>query len=145
MVALGRTQHLCLSLGVAAGKSIPRRYLAAQDSGSWPPQSDPKSSASGTEADARGAVYSFTLLSATGTSILLAAIVSGFILGFSPSGLVRAFWRTCVRVRYSLLTIVCMLAIGFVTRYSGTDATLGLAFARAGGLYPFFGTLLGWL
>src|SRR6266436_5888586 len=74
-----------------------------------------------------GAVYSFTLLSATGTSILLAAIVSGFILGYSPLGLVRAFWRTCVRVRYSLLTIVCMLAIGFVTRYSGTDATLGLA------------------
>src|SRR5262249_38340410 len=54
MVALGRTQHLCLSLGVAAGKSIPRRDLAAEDSGSWPPQSDPKSSASGTEADARG-------------------------------------------------------------------------------------------
>ena len=92
-----------------------------------------------------GAVYSFTLLSATGTSILLAAIVSGFILGYSPLGLVRAFWRTCVRVRYSLLTIMCMLAIGFVTRYSGTDATMGLAFARAGGLYPFFGTLLGWL
>jgi lactate permease len=94
---------------------------------------------------AEGAVYSFTLLSATGTSILLAAIVSGFILGYSPLGLARAFWRTCVRVRYSLLTIVCMLAIGFVTRYSGTDATLGLAFARAGGFYPFFGTLLGWL
>src|SRR6516225_2377253 len=53
MVAMGRTQHLCLSLGVAAGKSIPRRDLAAQDSGSWPPQSDPKGSASGTEADAR--------------------------------------------------------------------------------------------
>jgi lactate permease len=94
---------------------------------------------------AEGAVYNFALLSATGTSILLAAVVSGFILGYSPLGLARAFWRTCVRVRYSLLTIVCMLAIGFVTRYSGTDATLGLAFARAGGFYPFFGTLLGWL
>ena len=54
MVALGRTQHLCLSLGVTAGKSIPRRDLVAQDSGSWPPQSDPKGSASGSEADARG-------------------------------------------------------------------------------------------
>src|SRR5581483_1478391 len=55
------------------------------------------------------------------------------------------YWDTLVLVRYSLITIAAMLALGFVTRYSGTDATLGLAFAFTGALYPFFGTMLGWL
>jgi lactate permease len=64
---------------------------------------------------------------------------------FSVLGLIQMYWRTIVRVRYSLLTISAMLALGFLTRYSGTDATLGLAFAVAGVLYPFFGTMLGWL
>jgi lactate permease len=55
------------------------------------------------------------------------------------------YGRTLYLVRYSLLTIACMLALGFVTRYSGTDATLGLAFAKSGWMYPLFGTLIGWL
>ena len=55
------------------------------------------------------------------------------------------YGRTLYLVRYSLLTISCMLALGFVTRYSGTDATLGLALANTGWLYPLFGTLIGWL
>ncbi len=92
-----------------------------------------------------GAVFSFTYLSYTGTGMLIAAIISGFIMGFSPAGLVAAYGRTIRRVAYSLLTIIAMLAIGTLTRYSGLDATLGLAFAGAGVLYPFFGTLLGWL
>jgi lactate permease len=91
------------------------------------------------------AIFNLNLLSATGTGILLAAIVSGLFLGYSVSGLVRAYARTIYLVRYSLLTIACMLAIGFVTRYSGTDATLGLALASTGWLYPLFGTLIGWL
>jgi lactate permease len=91
------------------------------------------------------AVYNFNLLSATGTGILLAAIVSGVFLGYSAGGLLRMYARTIHLVRYSLLTIACMLAIGFVTRYSGTDATLGLALANTGWLYPLFGTLIGWL
>jgi lactate permease len=91
------------------------------------------------------AIFNFNLLSATGTGILLAAIVSGLFLGYSVNGLVRAYLRTIYLVRYSLLTIACMLAIGFVTRYSGTDATLGLALASTGWLYPLFGTLIGWL
>jgi lactate permease len=66
-------------------------------------------------------------------------------MGFSPLGLVRTYWSTLKLVRYSLLTIACMLAIGFITRYSGIDATLGLAFANTGLLYPLFGTMLGWL
>jgi lactate permease len=92
-----------------------------------------------------GAVYSLNYLSATGTGILLSAIIAGLFMKFSPLGLVKMYWRTIVRVRYSLLTISAMLALGFLTRYSGTDATMGLAFAVAGVFYPFFGTMLGWL
>lgn len=91
------------------------------------------------------AIYSFTLLSATGTGILAAAMVGGFVMGYSPLGLVSMYWRTLKLVRYSLLTIACMLALGYVTRYSGTDAALGIAFAQTGVMYPLFGTLLGWL
>jgi lactate permease len=91
------------------------------------------------------AVFAFTYLSFTGTGMLIAAIISGFIMGFTPAGLVRAYGRTIWVVRYSLITIAAMLAIGTLTRYSGVDATLGLAFANAGFFYPFFGTLLGWL
>jgi lactate permease len=91
------------------------------------------------------AVFNFNILSATGTGILLAAVISGLFLGFRPADLLRVYGRTLYIVRYSLLTISCMLAIGFVTRYSGTDATLGLALANTGWLFPFFGTLIGWL
>ena len=77
--------------------------------------------------------------------ILLAAIISGLILGYRPGSLLRMYGKTLYLIRYSLLTIACMLALGYVTRYSGTDATMGLAFASTGWLYPFFGTLLGWL
>jgi lactate permease len=91
------------------------------------------------------AVYALSLFSATGTGILVAAILSGFLMGYSFVGLARVYWQTLKLVRLSLLTIACMLALGYVTRYSGTDATLGLAFAQTGALYPMFGTLLGWL
>jgi lactate permease len=91
------------------------------------------------------AVYTFGLLSATGTGILLAAVVGGLVAKYSPAQLVATFGRTLWKVRYSLLTIVLMLGLGTLTRYSGTDTTLGLAFANTGVLYPFFGTLMGWL
>jgi lactate permease len=91
------------------------------------------------------AVFRFIWLSATGTALLFSAIVSGLLMGFSPRELLRAYWEALVRVRFSLLTIAAMLALGHVTRYSGTDATMGLALAKTGALYPFFGTLLGWL
>jgi lactate permease len=92
-----------------------------------------------------GAVFAFTWLSYTGTGMLIAAIISGFVMGFSPLGLLRSYGRTIYVVRYSLLTIMAMLGIGTLTRFSGLDATLGLAFAHTGVLYPFFGALLGWL
>jgi lactate permease len=92
-----------------------------------------------------GAVFSFTWLSFTGSGMLLAAIISGFVMGFSPWKMIAEYGRTIKLCAYSLITISAMLAIGTLTRLSGIDATLGLAFAGAGVLYPFFGTLLGWL
>ncbi|UFN48080.1 L-lactate permease [Roseomonas sp. OT10] len=91
------------------------------------------------------AIYALNLMSATGTGILLAAVISGLVMGYGPVALLRAYGRTFWAIRYSLLTIAAMLSLGFVTRYSGTDATLGLAFAQTGWIYPLFGTLLGWL
>jgi lactate permease len=91
------------------------------------------------------AVYNLNWLSATGTGILVAAIVAGLAMGCRPRELARTYWSTLKLVRFSLLTVAAMLALGFTTRYSGLDATLGLAFAHTGWLYPFFGTLLGWL
>ncbi len=91
------------------------------------------------------AVYSLNWASATGTGILLASIIAGFVMGIPFGKMVRMYGETLWIVRYSLLTIAAMLALGFVTRVSGIDATLGLAFASTGMLYPFFGTLLGWL
>ncbi len=91
------------------------------------------------------AVFAFQYVSFTGTGMLLAAIVGGFIMGFSPAKLIAEYGRTIKVCAYSLITISAMLAIGTLTRLSGIDATLGLAFALTGVLYPFFGTLLGWL
>ncbi|SIR67095.1 MULTISPECIES: L-lactate permease [unclassified Pseudacidovorax] len=91
------------------------------------------------------AVYVLNLLSATGSGILLAAVLSAVLMKYSPVAIVGTFFRTLWMVRYSLLTIVLMLALGTLTRFSGTDTTLGLAFANTGVLYPFFGTLMGWI
>jgi lactate permease len=91
------------------------------------------------------AIFKLNWLSATGSGILVAAILAGLLMGFSPANLASTFWETLVRVRYSLVTIAAMLALGYVTKYSGTDATLGLALAKTGKLYPFFGAMLGWL
>jgi len=91
------------------------------------------------------AVYVLNLLSATGTGILFAAIISALVMKYKPLAIVRSFFTTMWLVRYSLLTIVLMLALGTLTRFSGTDTTLGLAFANTGMLYPFFGTLMGWM
>ncbi len=92
-----------------------------------------------------GAIYTLNLLSATGSGILLAAVVSALVMKYNPVAIVSTFFKTLWMVRYSLLTIVLMLALGTLTRFSGTDTTLGLAFANTGVLYPFFGTLMGWI
>ncbi len=91
------------------------------------------------------ATFVVNWLSATGTGILIAALVAGLVMKFSLRQMFSIYAKTLVRVRFSLLTIAAMLGLGYVTKYSGADATLGLALAKTGSLYPFFGTLLGWL
>ncbi|MEP6690903.1 MAG: L-lactate permease [Gemmatimonadaceae bacterium] len=91
------------------------------------------------------AVFTLNWLSATGTAILVASLIAGALMRYTPRQMVREYARTIVLVRHSLLTIAAMLALGYTARYSGQDAILGLAFARTGVLYPFFGALLGWL
>lgn len=94
---------------------------------------------------AEPAVFTFNWLSATGTGILFAAVASALWMRVRPRVFVRVFAVTCYRMRWPLFTIACMLAIAFVTRYSGMDATLGLTFTKTGVLYPLFAALLGWL
>jgi lactate permease len=91
------------------------------------------------------ALYTFNLMSATGTAILVSAVIAGLALGAGPRALLATYGRALMATRASLLTIAAMLALGYLTRYAGVDATLGLAFAATGVLYPFFGTFLGWL
>jgi lactate permease len=95
--------------------------------------------------EAEKAQFTFAWLAATGTGLLLSGIISGLMLGLSPVELARLFARTTWRVRWSLLTIMAMLALGYTTKYAGIDATMGLAFASTGALFPFFSPLLGWL
>jgi lactate permease len=90
-------------------------------------------------------VFEFNLVSATGSGIFLGALLCGFLIGCTPREIFTTFVETIWKIRLSLLTIAAMLALGNVTRYSGTDGTLGLALAHTGSAYPFFGTLLGWI
>jgi len=97
------------------------------------------------KATAEPAAFLFNWASATGTSLLLAGGIGGMLLGFTPANLILIFLGTLKRIRKSLLTIAAMLALGYSTRYAGLDATMGLAFASTGVLFPFFSPLLGWL
>jgi lactate permease len=94
---------------------------------------------------AEPAVFELAWLSAVGTATILAGAVSGLLLGLSPRRIVKVFGRTLHRLRFSLIAILAMLGLGYITRYSGMDAVLGLAMANTGWLFPIFGTLIGWL
>jgi len=94
---------------------------------------------------AEPAVFAFNVLSMAGTGILVSAVIGGLLMGYSIPRLAREYWETIKLTKFSLLTISAMFGIGYLTRYSGLDATLGLAFAQTGVLYPLFGTMLGWL
>jgi lactate permease len=91
------------------------------------------------------AKFDFNWLSATGSACFLAALVAGTLLGVGPGRLAKIFAHTLYRMRFAMIAISFMLGLGFVTRYSGMDAVLGLAFTRSGWFFPFFGTFLGWL
>ena len=95
--------------------------------------------------EAEKAIYKFNVLAMTGTALLLAGLAAGLALGVRPAGLVRLYGQCLWRVRTSLATISLMLALGYVTRYSGSDSTMGLAFASTGWWFPFFSPMLGWL
>ncbi len=94
---------------------------------------------------AEPATFTLNWLSATGTGILVAALIAAAVMGYRPRDAWQVYRDAFRSVKLSLLTIAAMLAIGYLTRYAGMDAILGLAFAHTGAWYPFFGTFLGWL
>jgi lactate permease len=94
---------------------------------------------------AEGAIFNFNWLSATGTGIFIAALIAGLFMGLKPLEIWQVFLQVAPSFRFTAITIAALMAIGFISRYCGMDATLGLAFARTGVFYPFFGTLIGWL
>jgi lactate permease len=94
---------------------------------------------------AEPAVFTLNLLSATGTGIFLSAIVAAFAMGLRAGETLRVLRATMRLTIFSLITIAALMSIGFVSRYCGLDATLGLALAATGAFYPFFGTFIGWL
>ena len=97
------------------------------------------------KATAEAARFDFNWLTATGTGCFLAAILSALLLGLGPGRIFQLFGHTLVRLRFAVVAMTCMLGLGYVTRYSGMDAVLGLAFTRTGWFFPFFGTFIGWL
>jgi len=91
------------------------------------------------------AVFKFNALSATGTAAMLAGVLAGFCLGLGPARIAKLYATTIWKLHVPLLTISLMLALGYVTRYSGTDTTMGLMMAGTGVLFPFFSPIIGWL
>ena len=91
------------------------------------------------------AVFTFNWATAAGTGVFLAALIAGFLMGLKPREMAHAFWKTIVVTRFSAITIAALIGLSYLTRFCGLDATLGLAFARTGVLYPFFGAIIGWL
>ncbi len=94
---------------------------------------------------AENAKFDFNWLTATGTGCFFAALFAGIILGLKPGKMFQIFGHTLFRLRFAIVAMTCMLGLGYVTRYSGMDAVLGLAFTRTGWFFPFFGTFIGWL
>jgi len=94
---------------------------------------------------AENAKFDFNWLTATGTGCFLAALLAGVLLGLRPGAMLKIFGQTVYRMRFAIIAMSCMLGLGYVTRYSGMDAVLGLAFTRTGWLFPFFGSYIGWL
>ncbi|HEY1434843.1 MAG TPA: L-lactate permease, partial [Thermoanaerobaculia bacterium] len=97
------------------------------------------------DAKPEGAKFTINWLSAAGTGVFLAALLTGLVLKLSARQWREALGRTAQRMKIPVLVIGQVLGLGFLTRYSGTDAVLGLAFTGAGVMYPFFAAYLGWL
>jgi lactate permease len=97
------------------------------------------------EPQPESALFNFAWLSNPGTAVFLAALASMVLLRMSPAQIGRVYRRTFFQMKIPIPTITCMIGLSYVTRYAGMDATLGVAFAETGPLYPFFAALLGWL
>lgn len=108
-------------------------------------QVQPETSVVGGEDVPKPAEFRLNWLSATGTGIMVATVLSAAWMGIRPARFARTFLETVHRLRWSLFTIAAMLAIAFTTQFSGADVTLGLAFTHTGRAYPFFAAMLGWL
>jgi lactate permease len=91
------------------------------------------------------ASYTFNWLSASGTACLFAALLSAMLVGMKPGQFVSLFFRTCKQLALAELTLASVMALAFLMNYSGATATLGLAFAATGVMFPFFSAMLGWL
>ena len=90
------------------------------------------------------AVFELKWLTAAGTPCVVAALIAALVLRTPRRVLWRTFVKTMHNMRIPIPTIACMLGLSYVTKYAGMDATLGVAFASTGLLYPFFAALLGW-
>ncbi len=95
--------------------------------------------------EAESAIFTLNALSATGTALLFAGLLAGLVLGLKPGRLLKLYGQTIWKLRVSLITIALMLALGFTTKFSGTDTTMGLLMAGTGWWFPFFSPLIGWL
>ncbi len=94
---------------------------------------------------AEPALFDISWLSTVGTGTFIAGLIAGPLVGLSMRRTIEVFFRSLWRLRLSLVAIMAMLGLGYLTRYCGMDATMGMAMARTGGLFPFFGTMIGWL
>ncbi|MCG8905951.1 lactate permease LctP family transporter [Pseudomonas sp. DP-17] len=91
------------------------------------------------------AIYKFDLVSASGTAIFLAALISMAILRIGVKSGAATFGETLKELKWPVLTIGMVLAFAFVTNYSGMSTTLALVLAGTGAAFPFFSPFLGWL
>jgi len=94
---------------------------------------------------AESALFDFSLIANPGTAAFLAGLLTGPLLGLSFKRTLQVFVRCCWRIRLSVAAIMAMLGLGYLTRYCGMDATMGMAMSHTGVLFPFFGTMIGWL
>jgi len=94
---------------------------------------------------AYGAMYTFSLISASGTSCLIAVFLSAIVLRVSPKKFAGITWAVSKQLALPMLTIASVLALAFLMNYCGATATLGLAFAATGKLFPFFSPVVGWI
>jgi L-lactate permease len=99
----------------------------------------------GKESKAESALFNFAWLTSPGTAVFIACLASMLMLRMSGRQIRRVVGRTFHQMRIPIPTIAFMLGLSYVTRYAGMDATLGVAFAETGFLYPFFAAILGWL